>query len=93
MLARVGAIMPVLAGVQFQRVLLARSLLGKPDMLMLDEATQGLDQPGSAQFYRLIAAIGGLRVAVLFNTPVGPTIVCIAAGMFADHTVAAKLRG
>ncbi|WP_108815321.1 ATP-binding cassette domain-containing protein [Loktanella sp. Alg231-35] len=49
--------MASLSGGQFQRVLLARAILGKPDVLMLDEATQGLDQPGSAAFYRQIDAV------------------------------------
>ena len=42
---------------QLQRVLLAHALMNEPDILLLDEATRGLDQPGSAAFYKKIEEI------------------------------------
>ncbi len=49
-----GRQLRALSGGQLQRVLLAQALLHRPDLLVLDEAAQGLDQPGTARFYRLI---------------------------------------
>ena len=50
-----GRQMTALSGGQFQRVLLARALIGQPDLLVLDEPTQGLDQPAIVEFYELVA--------------------------------------
>ena len=37
-----------------QRVLLARAILNKPNLLVLDEPTQGVDINGQAELYQLI---------------------------------------
>jgi zinc transport system ATP-binding protein len=45
------------SGGELQRVLLARALLRKPQLLVLDEPAQGVDVCGQADLYRLIAEL------------------------------------
>lgn len=46
-----------LSGGESQRVMLARTLLGSPDLLVLDEPTAGVDVTGEVQMYELISQI------------------------------------
>ena len=47
-----------LSGGEFQRVMLARTLLINPELLVLDEPVQGVDYMGESELYKLI---GNLR--------------------------------
>ena len=46
-----------LSGGEMQRVLLARALLQKPQLLVLDEPVQGVDIVGQSQLYQLISEL------------------------------------
>ena len=46
-----------LSGGEFQRLLMARALIKKPDFLVLDEPVQGVDYPGEIALYKTIQEI------------------------------------
>ncbi len=46
-----------LSGGELQRVLLARAIARKPDLLVLDEPLQGVDYNGEAELYSLIGSL------------------------------------
>jgi zinc transport system ATP-binding protein len=54
-----GKQVSALSGGELARVLLARAIAGKPDLLVLDEPTASVDVAGEAEFYRLIGEIRG----------------------------------
>jgi zinc transport system ATP-binding protein len=56
-----------LSGGQFQRLLLAFALLGNPSVLLLDEPTAGIDEPGQRRLNELIHRLQRERnLTVLF---------------------------
>ena len=55
-----NATIGTLSGGQFQRVLIARALLGNPKILFLDEPVSGIDIGGEENFYKLIQEIQNL---------------------------------
>ena len=58
-----GRALQELSGGELRRVLLARALMRRPDLLVLDEPVQGVDMAGQADLYDLIARAAAARGA------------------------------
>ncbi|NIZ18589.1 metal ABC transporter ATP-binding protein [Entomospira culicis] len=57
--------MSQLSGGQKRRILLARSLISKPKLLILDEPNAGLDQQATADLYQLLANLNEQGLSIL----------------------------
>lgn len=53
-----------LSGGERQRVLLARSLVKEPDILILDEPTASIDLEGQKEIYRLLASLPQTKIII-----------------------------
>ena len=72
-LSAVGLALPLaaqsagsLSGGQFQRLLIAFALMGDPDVLLLDEPTAGVDEPGQERLNELIHRLQAERRLTVF---------------------------
>ncbi len=73
-----------LSGGQQQRVLLARALVGRPRMLVLDEPTSHVDAAGEWELYELLRRLHSQGVTVIvvthdlgFISPYARTVACV----------------
>jgi ABC-type sugar transport system ATPase subunit len=66
-----------LSGGNQQKVLLARALLHRPDILILDEPTRGIDIGAKAEIYALIGRLSAQGTAVLLVSSELPEILAL----------------
>ena len=90
---------PELSGGMQRRLVLARALLNRPRLLILDEPTAGVDVDLRAEIWRLMRALNAAGTTVLLTThyleeaeSLCDEIALIRAGRIIDRGAAAALR-
>jgi zinc/manganese transport system ATP-binding protein/zinc transport system ATP-binding protein len=80
-----------LSGGQQQRVFLARALIGKPDLLLLDEPTSGVDMKTQVELLQLLAELNQEGITILLTThdlstvaSQVPWVICFNRGLVAQ---------
>jgi len=74
-----------LSGGNQQKVLIARWLLTKPSILILDEPTRGIDVGAKAEIHRLITQLAGQGVAVLMISSEMPEVLGMSDRVMVMH--------
>ena len=84
-----GKLVGTLSGGQFQRLLMAFALVADPTVLLLDEPTAGVDEPGQERLNDTVRRLQTEGVTVLLISHdlsvvfrVAPTVLCLSR----DHT-------
>jgi zinc/manganese transport system ATP-binding protein len=87
-----------LSGGQQQRVFLARALIGKPQLLLLDEPTAGVDMKTQHEILHLLRELNGDGMTILLTThdlntiaSHVPWVICFNRGIVAQGPPAAVL--
>lgn len=87
-----------LSGGQQQRVFLARALIGKPQLLLLDEPTAGVDMKTQHEILHLLRELNGEGITIVLTThdlntiaSHVPWVICFNRGIVAQGPPAAVL--
>ena len=67
-----GAYLSELSGGELKRALIARALVGRPDLLVLDEPAASLDEPSRRKLWRRVAALPEETAVLLVTHDLGP---------------------
>jgi ABC-type sugar transport system ATPase subunit len=84
-----------LSGGNQQKVVLAKWLATRPDLLILDEPTRGIDVGTKHEIYKLIDALAAAGTAVLLVSSELPEILALSDRILVmrDGTLVAELDG
>ncbi len=74
-----------LSGGNQQKVLIARWLMTKPRILILDEPTRGIDVGAKAEIHKLITELAGQGVAILMISSELPEVLGMSDRVLVMH--------
>jgi zinc transport system ATP-binding protein len=77
--------MQQLSGGQRQKVLLAKALINEPDLLLLDEPTQGMDVASEADFLQLLKRLNRDGLSIVLVTHLLHVVLCAAQNVLIIH--------
>ncbi len=80
-----------LSGGNQQKVLLARWMLTKPDILFLDEPTRGIDVGAKSEIYKLMRLLTGLGKSLVMISSELPEVIGMSDNIIVMHE--GKMKG
>jgi len=79
-----GKSVQALSGGEMQRVMIARALINKPEILIFDEPTSSIDPHGTYCFYEMLAGLGGDELTIVLvshdisvTAPIIDSVACV----------------
>ncbi len=88
LLALRRAYLTELSGGELKRALVARALVGEPDLLALDEPATSLDEPSRRALWMLVAGLPGSTTVVLATHDLAPETFVPTRALLVDRAVA-----
>lgn len=91
----IEAMVGALSGGNQQKVLLSKTLLTKPVILMLDEPTKGVDIGSKAEIYKIIHNLSALNVGIILVSSEFPELLATSHRIVAisNNKVAGEMTG
>jgi len=76
-----------LSGGELKRALIARSLVGRPELLVLDEPAASLDEPSRGRLWRLIAELPAATTVLLVTHDLAPATFSPSRAVLVDRRI------
>ncbi|MCZ7650569.1 MAG: ATP-binding cassette domain-containing protein [Thermoanaerobaculia bacterium] len=88
-----GAYLTELSGGELKRALVARALVGEPELLVLDEPTASLDEPSRRRLWELVEELPAATTVLLVTHDLAPETFRAGRAVLVDRRVESLALG